>query len=73
MQYKLLKLIENAEKPDVTISSEEIVRFDFEWAETHSIPAVALEVDETGEICGFSVTSACANLYEVLRKYMLDM
>jgi hypothetical protein len=73
VKYKLVQVIENAEKADEMISTKEIVEFDFNWAERNSVPAVAIEFDQDGEIVGFSVTSACAGLYEVLRKYMLDM
>lgn len=73
MKYKLIQLIENAEKPDVQVGTKEIVQFDFEWAEAHSVPAVALEIDASGEIVGFAVTSACASLFEALRLHMLDM
>lgn len=73
MKYKLVQLIDGAKKADVTISSKEIVEFDFAWAETHGVPAVAIEIDADGEINGFAVTSACAGLFETLRLHMLDM
>lgn len=55
------------------VADEATADMDFEWAEAHGIPAVALERDETGEINAFSVSSACADLYEVLRLHMLDL
>lgn len=73
MEYKLIQLIENAEKPDVQVGTKEIVQFDFNWAERNSVPAVAIEFDVDGNINGFAVTSACASLFEVLRLHMLDM
>ena len=73
MTYKLFQVIENAEKADVQVGTKEIVEFDFDWAERNSVPAVVVEFDEAGEINGFSVTSACASLWDALRLHMLDM
>jgi hypothetical protein len=55
------------------VADEATAEMDISWAETAGLPAVAVERDSKGEICGFAITSACASLHEVLRQYMLDM
>lgn len=55
------------------VADEATADVDIAWAEAAGLPAVAIERDETNEVNAFSVTSACAGLYEALREYMLDM
>jgi len=72
MKYEVLMILDKKVQR-WSVADEATADADIAWAEAAGLPAVAVERDSDGEICGFSVSSACADLYEVLRLHMLDL